>query len=81
MVWQHHIWESTFKFVTGVSKSNTRYVDKTNLYLPTGKHLKQITDNFPTQQQKCKIPFPTILVTETIGAFKHTYLKWCSHNQ
>ncbi len=32
-----------FKFV---SKRNTRYVDKTKLYLPTGKHLKIFTDSF-----------------------------------
>ncbi len=35
-----------FKFVSDVSKRNTRYVDKTKLYLLTGKHLKMFTDSF-----------------------------------
>ncbi len=52
-----------FKFVSDVSERNIRYVDKTKLYLPIGKHLKIFTDNFASQQQKCGILFPTIFVT------------------
>ncbi len=35
-----------FKFVTGVSQRQTRFVDNSKLYLHTGKHLKVFTDSF-----------------------------------
>ncbi len=35
-----------FKVVSDVSKRNTRYVDKTKLYFPIGKHLEIFTDKF-----------------------------------
>ncbi len=35
-----------FKFVTDVSHRQTRFVDNSKLYLPTGNHLKVFTDSF-----------------------------------
>ncbi len=35
-----------FKFVTKVSQRQTRYVDNSKLYMPTGNHLKAFTDSF-----------------------------------
>ncbi len=35
-----------FKFVTDLSQRQTRYVDNSKLYLPTGNHLKAFTDSF-----------------------------------
>ncbi len=35
-----------FKFVTDVSQRQTRFVDNSKLYLPTGNHLKDFTDSF-----------------------------------
>ncbi len=71
-----------FKFISDVSKSNTRYVNKTKLYLTTGKHLKMFTDSFAylAAEERKKIS-NNIHNCETIGAFQHAYLKWCSHNQ
>ncbi len=60
-----------FKFVADVSKRNTRYVDNTKLFLPTGKHLKTVWNTIPNNM--CN--------SEKIDAFKHAYLKWCSHIQ
>ncbi len=71
-----------FKFFSYVSKWNTRYVDKTRLYLPKGKHLKRFTDSFAYSAADVWNTIPNnIRNCETIGAFKHAYLKWCSHNQ
>ncbi len=71
-----------FRFVSDVSKRNTRYVDKTKLYLPTGEHLKMITDSFAYSAAEVWNTIPNnIHNCETIGGFKHAYLKWCSHNQ
>ncbi len=71
-----------FKFVSDVSKRNTRYVDKTKLYLPTGKHLKIFTDSFAYSAAEVWNTIPNnIRNCETIGAFKHAFLKWCSQNQ
>ncbi len=71
-----------FKFVSDVSTRNTRYVDKIKLYLPTGKHLKMFIDIFvyPVAEVWNSIPY-NIRNCETTGAFKHAYLKWCSHYQ
>ncbi len=35
-----------FKVVTEVSQRQTRFVDNSKLYLPTGNHLKVFTDSF-----------------------------------
>ncbi len=65
-----------FKIVSDVSKRNTRYVDKTKLYLPTGKHLKIFTDSFAYSAAEVWNTIPNnIRNCETIGAFKHAYLK------
>ncbi len=62
------------KFVSVVSKRNTRYV----FYLSTGKHLKICTDSFASSAAEVWNTIPNnIRNCETIGA----YLKWCSHNQ
>ncbi len=71
-----------FKFVLDVSKRNIRYGDKTKLYLPTGKHLKHFTDSFAySAAEVWNTILNNIRNCETIGAFKHAYLKWCSHNE
>ncbi len=71
-----------FKFVSNVSERNTRYVDKTRLYLPTGKHFKTFTDIFAYSASDVWDTIPNnIRNCETISAFKYAYLKWCSHNQ
>ncbi len=71
-----------FKFISDVSNRNSRYVDKTKLYLPTCKHLKIFTDSFAYSAAEVWNTIPNnIHNCETIGAFKHAYLKWCSHNQ
>ncbi len=61
-----------FKFVSDVSKRNTRYVVKTKLYLPTGKYLKMFTDSFAYSAAQVWNTIPNnICNCETIGAFKH----------
>ncbi len=61
-----------FKFVSDVSKRNTRYVVKTKLYLPTGKYLKMFTDSFAYSAAEVWNTIPNnICNCETIGAFKH----------
>ncbi len=71
-----------FKFVSDVSKRNTRYVDKTKLYLPTGKHFNLFTDSFAYSTKEVWNTIPNnIRNCETKGVFKHAYLKWCSHGQ
>ncbi len=52
-----------FKLVSDVSKRNTAYVDRTKLYLATGKHLNVLQPVLPTEEQKCGITFPTIFIT------------------
>ncbi len=63
-----------FKFVSDVSKRNTRYVDKTKLYLPTCKQLKIFTDKFAFSAADVWNTIPNnIRNCETIGAFNmHT---------
>ncbi len=38
--------KETFKFITDVSQKQTRYVDNSKLYIPTGNHLNVFTDSF-----------------------------------
>ncbi len=48
----------------------------------TGKHLKHFTGSFAYSAAEVWNTIPNnICNSETIGAFKHAYLKWCSHNQ
>ncbi len=55
---------------------------KPNSILPTGKHLKIFTDSFANSAAQVWNTIPNnIRNCENIGAFKHAYLKWCSHNQ
>ncbi len=63
-----------FKFVSDFSKRNTRYVVKTKL--------KPFRDSFAYSTAEVWNTVPNnIRNCETIGAFKHAYLKWCSNNQ
>ncbi len=53
---------------------------KTKLYLPTGKHLKIFRNSFANSAAEvCYNIASNIHNCETIGAFKHTYWKWCSY--
>ncbi len=81
MAWYHQIWEKLFTFVSDFSKRNTRYVDITKLYLPIGEHLKIFIENFAySAAEGWNNIANNIRNCDTIGAFKHAYLKWSSVN-
>ncbi len=69
--------KAIFKFVTDVSQGQTRYVDNSKLYLPTGNHLKHFTDSF---QCTTGAVWNKLLVhireAERTPAFKSAYMKW-----
>ncbi len=64
-------------------ETHSRYVDQTKLYLPTGsvKHHKIFADRFAYSAAMWNNIPNNIRNCKRIGAFKHAYLKWCSHSQ
>ncbi len=64
-----------FKFVTDISQTQTRYVDK--LYLPTGNHLNVFTDSFQYAAGAVwnKLPLH-VREAESTPAFKSACMKW-----
>ena len=70
-----------FKFVSEVSTSETRYADRTRLYLKTGSNLKAYTDSFQYAAAQAWNNIPShIREKDTIGAFRTAYMKWYFSN-
>ncbi len=70
-----------FKFVTDNSPRQTRFVDNSKLYLPTGNHLKDFTDSFQYAANAVWNKLPVhVLGAESTPAFKTAYIK-CFFNR
>ncbi len=66
-----------FKFVTDISQRQTRYVDNSKLYLPTGNHLTVFTDCFQYAADAIWKKLPVhAREAESTPAFKSAYMKW-----
>ncbi len=66
-----------FKVVTDISLKQTRYVDNSKLYQPTGNHLKVFSDSFQYAAGSVWNKLPVyVREAESIPAFKSTYIKW-----
>ena len=69
--------KSMFTYVSEVSRRETRYADKTKLYLKTGTNLKAYTDCFQYAAALAWNKIPSyIREKDTIGAFRSAYMKW-----
>ncbi len=63
-----------FKFVTDVSQRQTRYVDSSTLYLPTGNHLNVLSDSFQYAAGAVWNKLPVhVREAESTPAFKSAY--------
>lgn len=66
-----------FKLVSDVSQRDTRNVDKTKLYLPTGANLKVYTDSFQYSAANIWNNIPAeVRQCESLAIFKQSYMRW-----